>query len=122
MAGRVAATAGRGLGVPVSPGTVLASRTVAGLARVVEARRGEGAVVARIELADRSGDLPVSFAQERVWFVQKLAPDGIAYAAQALLRFRGRLDADVLLRALEHLVRRHEMLRTTFSERNGRPL
>jgi len=64
---------------------------------------------------------PVSFPQERIWFVDKLtAQDGLAYQAQASIRLRGPLDAEALRGALTKLVARHESLRTSFVERDGK--
>ena len=70
----------------------------------------------------RHGDLPVSFSQERAWFIQQLDPASIAYNFQATLRFTGQLDCAALERSLTEIVRRHEVLRTSFPEVNGRPV
>ncbi|MCI0362343.1 MAG: amino acid adenylation domain-containing protein [Phycisphaerales bacterium] len=70
----------------------------------------------------RHGDLPVSFSQERAWFIQQLDPASIAYNFQATLRFTGQLDSAVLERSLSEIVRRHEILRTSFPAVNGRPV
>lgn len=70
----------------------------------------------------RYGDLPVSFSQERAWFIQQLAPDSIAYNFQATLRLTGQLDCAALERSLSEIVRRHEILRTSFPEVNGRAI
>jgi surfactin family lipopeptide synthetase A len=72
--------------------------------------------------APRDEALPASFAQERLWFLQKLDPESAAYNLQASIRIPGRLDVPALERALTELVRRHEVLRTTFAEREGRPV
>ncbi|HEY2739578.1 MAG TPA: condensation domain-containing protein, partial [Thermoanaerobaculia bacterium] len=66
--------------------------------------------------------LPVSFAQERLWFLDRLAPGSPAYNLPLALRIDGPLDAGALSRALADLVARHESLRTTFPERAGRPV
>src|SRR6266700_2019943 len=70
----------------------------------------------------REGNLPPSFSQERVWFVERLHPGNLAYNYQALLRFEGRLSIPDLERALQEMVRRHEILRTTYRELEGRPV
>ncbi|HXO18600.1 MAG TPA: amino acid adenylation domain-containing protein, partial [Thermoanaerobaculia bacterium] len=70
----------------------------------------------------RSGPLPLSFAQERLWFLDQLAPGGWAYNIPAALRLRGRLDIQAMERALVEIVRRHEALRTVFVESGGKPV
>jgi len=67
------------------------------------------------------GDLPLSFAQERIWFIEKLYPGNLAYHFQSLLRFHGTLDIQALQAALNALVERHEILRTSFPAAAGRP-
>ncbi|MFI0908788.1 amino acid adenylation domain-containing protein, partial [Streptomyces sioyaensis] len=63
--------------------------------------------------------MPSSFAQQRLWLVQQMAPSSPYYVVPMSLRLRGRLDRGALERALDHLVARHESLRTTFTERDG---
>ncbi len=65
-------------------------------------------------------DLPLSFAQERLWFLEQLNPGTATYNVPMALRLRGALDVDALDRALEALVERHESLRTRFAQRDGR--
>ena len=62
-----------------------------------------------------AADLPLSFAQERLWFLDQLEPGSAAYNMPAALRLRGRLDVPALAASLAEIVRRHEALRTTFS-------
>ncbi|HEU0299006.1 MAG TPA: amino acid adenylation domain-containing protein, partial [Longimicrobium sp.] len=66
--------------------------------------------------------LPLSFAQQRLWFLEQLEPGRSAYNVPVALRLRGALDAAVLERALEEIVRRHEVLRTTFAVEGGEPV
>ncbi|MFP5288264.1 MAG: condensation domain-containing protein, partial [Thermoanaerobaculia bacterium] len=71
----------------------------------------------------RVGPLALSFAQERLWFLDRLAPGRATYNLPAFaFRMRGALDGTVLRRTLDELVRRHESLRTTFPEVDGRPV
>jgi amino acid adenylation domain-containing protein len=86
--------------------------------REAESRREEPPLTR----AARDQALPTSFAQERLWFLQKLDPESVAYNLQANIRIPGRLDVPALERALAELVRRHEVLRTTFAEEEGRPV
>lgn len=68
------------------------------------------------------GPSPLSFAQERLWFLDQLEPGSPAYNLSGAIRLTGRLDAEALERALGEIVRRHEVLRTTFAEVGGRPV
>ncbi len=75
-----------------------------------------------ISRAPRNGPLPLTFPQERVWFLTQLAPESIAYNFQYTLRLRGPLEPAVLERALTEIVRRHEVLHTRFPVVAGRPV
>ncbi|MER6470635.1 non-ribosomal peptide synthase/polyketide synthase [Streptomyces collinus] len=72
--------------------------------------------------ADRTRPLPLSFAQQRLWFLDRLRPGDARYNSAVALRFTGALDRAALSGALEHVVGRHEALRTTFRESDGRPV
>jgi amino acid adenylation domain-containing protein len=65
---------------------------------------------------------PLSYAQERLWILSQIEPESTAYSLRAAYRLEGRLDAAVLATALEDVVRRHEILRTTFAEEGGSPV
>ncbi|MCB1035151.1 MAG: AMP-binding protein, partial [Acidobacteria bacterium] len=97
--------------------------TVAGLAAAVEAaRRSEiGRTVPPLVPVPRDGELPLSFAQERLWFLDQLEPGSAAYNIPAAFRFAGELDLAILEQVLVEVVRRHEVLRTTYSALDGRP-
>ncbi|MDI1475044.1 non-ribosomal peptide synthetase [Polyangium sp. y55x31] len=73
-----------------------------------------------IEPVPRAGGLPLSFAQQRLWFLDRMG-SAAAYNMPIALRLCGTLDLDALRRSLDEIVRRHETLRTTFSERDGEP-
>jgi amino acid adenylation domain-containing protein len=110
------------LGVEVPLGAVFERPVLAELAREVAAvaRAGRSALPA-IERVERGGRLPASFAQRRLWFLERLGGLGGAYHIPRRLRLRGALDAPALERALNTLVARHEPLRTTFAEVDGEP-
>jgi amino acid adenylation domain-containing protein/non-ribosomal peptide synthase protein (TIGR01720 family) len=61
----------------------------------------------------------LSFAQQRLWFIDQLEPGNPLYNLPAAIRFRGRLDVSALEGSLREIVRRHEVLRTTFTSRDG---
>ncbi|HSX59394.1 MAG TPA: amino acid adenylation domain-containing protein, partial [Tahibacter sp.] len=74
---------------------------------------------ASIEPADRSGPLPLSFAQQRLWFVEQLEGGSAQFNMPAALRLRGALDRDALQQALNGVLRRHEILRTVYRMHGG---
>jgi len=74
------------------------------------------------DLSDEAYVVPASFAQQRLWLLDQFAPGTANYNIPRLLRLSGRLDRSALTRTLNEIVRRHEVLRTTFAERAGRPL
>ncbi|HVR96134.1 MAG TPA: amino acid adenylation domain-containing protein, partial [Thermoanaerobaculia bacterium] len=69
----------------------------------------------------RDRDLPLSFAQQRLWFMDRWEPDSPVYNLPGALRLRGDLDPAALAAALSGIAARHEALRTTFEEAAGRP-
>jgi amino acid adenylation domain-containing protein len=69
-----------------------------------------------------SGPRPLSFAQHRLWFFDKLTPGTAVYNIHVGLRLTGPLDTGILSRAVRTIVRRHESLRTRFAEEDGVPL
>ncbi|MDX6502434.1 MAG: hypothetical protein QOG23_5698, partial [Blastocatellia bacterium] len=75
-----------------------------------------------ITRAERGGPLPLSFAQQRLWFLDQLEPGLSAYTIPAALRIKGRLETEALRRALEEVTRRHESLRTSFGVVDGQPV
>ena len=75
-----------------------------------------------LEPVVRDGPLPLSFAQQRLWFLQQLAPDSPFYNMPVALTLLGPLDRIALQRSLDEIVARHENLRTTFGEIDGTPV
>ncbi|MDC3955553.1 amino acid adenylation domain-containing protein [Polyangium jinanense] len=73
-----------------------------------------------LEPASRQGPLPLTFGQQRLWFLDQMG-SGTAYNMPLSMRFEGPLDIDALSRSLSEIVRRHESLRTTFVARGGEP-
>jgi len=97
--------------------------TLGELARAVEAARESGGEApAPIVPVDRTSELPLSFAQERLWFLDRLEGGGGAvYNVPLALRLHGGLDKPRLAAALREVIRRHETLRTVFPECDGEP-
>ncbi len=65
---------------------------------------------------------PLSFAQQRLWFLEQLEPTSPLYNISAAVRLRGVLTVEALARSLEAIVARHEALRTTFTTQDGTPI
>ncbi|WP_190858207.1 non-ribosomal peptide synthetase [Actinomadura sp. RB99] len=84
--------------------------TVAGLAEAVE--NADGVAVPPVVPVPRDGRLPLSFAQQRLWFVSQLEPESAEYTVSAPSRLAGPLDLAALGAALTAVVHRHEVLRT----------
>ncbi|MET8847907.1 non-ribosomal peptide synthase/polyketide synthase [Amycolatopsis sp. NPDC004625] len=107
-------------GVEVSPRTVFDHPTVEALAAALPAASA-APVTAAITPVDRDGELPLSFAQQRLWFLDDFAPGSTDHVTVFGVRLHGELRPDALARALTTLIARHESLRTTFPATDGRP-
>ena len=87
--------------------------------------RGENAeagTLQQIALSPRPERLPLSHAQQRLWFIDRLAGTSTEYNLSGALRLRGELDVEALERAINTIVERHESLRTHFAEAEGEPV
>lgn len=76
-------------------------------------------------IVSRATDLPhlsLSFAQQRLWFLDQLEPGGASYNVPAAVRLTGQLDLEALQGALNEILRRHEALRTRFASADGTPV
>ncbi|HST62152.1 MAG TPA: amino acid adenylation domain-containing protein, partial [Longimicrobium sp.] len=110
-------------GVELPLRAMFEGRTVAALAgRVEEMRRAGLPVLPPLVAIERTGALPLSFAQERLWFIDRLEPGSSTYNIPVAWRLEGALDRAALERALGEIVRRHEALRTVFREVDGSPV
>ena len=103
--------------------TLFESPTVAQLAAYLDesSEDSEVSTLPRLERVSRQGLLPLSFAQERLWVIDRLQPGLAVYNIANAYRISGTIEPTDLDRALEEIVRRHEILRTTFPSVNGRP-
>ena len=128
LAMRIAARVRDELGVGLPPEDLFERSTVAALAeRIDELAAGGPAPGLPAEpppVARRAGagPAPLAFPQEQIWLISRLEPDNLAYNFQYTVRFRGPLDRGVLAGALDEIVRRHEVLRTTFPAVDGTPV
>src|SRR6185503_13879724 len=96
--------------------------TVADLATEIEHLRQAEASIPPLRPVGREGPLPLSFAQQRLWFLNRLEPDNPFYNMPLALRLDGSLDTSALARSIEVIVERHEVLRTTFKLLDGQSL
>lgn len=104
--------------------SIFESPTVAQLAGLVEQMRAaeSNVTIIPVETVSRQAALPLSFAQQRLWFLHQLEPDSPAYNMFMAFRLSGKLDTPALERAINEIIRRHEALRTTFEMVNDAPV
>ena len=119
LAMRVLSRVRRDLQAELTLTQVFASPVLSDVARVAANTTAKNLMPA-IARVDRECPLPVSFAQQRMWFLSQMSDVSKAYHIPLALRFSGALDHDVLRRALDTLVVRHEALRTTFALEGGK--
>ena len=110
----------RALGVEVALAELFARPVLAEFAEAV--REGTRSTLPPIIVAGRDEPLPLSFAQQRLWFLAQMEGVSRAYHIPLGLRLTGELDTGALRRALDRLVARHEALRTTFNHVDGQPV
>ncbi len=110
-------------GVEVSLRSLFTDATVAAMASEVEQqqRSGVGAAAEAITRVARDEELLLSYAQQRLWFIDQLEPGSAAYNIPSAVRLMGKLDEQALRRSLNEIVRRHEVLRTSFPSSDGEP-
>lgn len=110
-----------GLELPVK--TMFEQPTIAGVVeKLRDADTTAGTFTAPvISHHSREGWIPLSFAQQRLWFLDQLEPGNRVYHIPTLVRLKGALNIEVLSAALDEIVRRHEILRTTFPTVDAHP-
>jgi len=84
-------------------------------------QNGGRAIETSIPRVERRPLMPLSFAQQRIWFLQQMDPQSSAYNLLAAICLRGKLDDNALERSLRSIIDRHEDLRTSFVQRDGSP-
>lgn len=111
------------LGTELEQRCLFEHSTVAGIATLIEetGKSGGASGVPSIQRVERNGHLPLSFAQQRVWFIHQLHPDSLAYNFQCTLRMHGKLDKAALEKSLNAITRRHEIYRTTYALEGDQP-
>ncbi|MBW4454435.1 MAG: amino acid adenylation domain-containing protein [Nostoc indistinguendum CM1-VF10] len=99
------------------------SANLAALAAQIEiAMRGEQQKIKTITPVSRDKNLPLSFAQQRLWFFDQFEPGSSSYNLPRTIRLQGKLNIDALSASLNEIIKRHEILRTSFAISDGQPI
>lgn len=124
QAGQVLARARDVFGVEPPFQDMFENATIAGMAEKIEAalQQGQTSPAPPIERASRDGPLPLSFSQERMWFIHQLDPQSAAYNVGGAVRIHQPFDLEAFRWTMEQLVLRHEVLRTAFPTVEGQPI
>lgn len=126
LAARIASRLSKVLKLQVPISALFEERTIGSLARWIDTSKEKGIsektqVIPDLTRTERGKIAPLSFPQQRMWFLDQLNPGSLSYTVGHYIRFAGRLDFKALRLAFKEIVRRHESLRTTFIARDGEP-
>ncbi|HWS86563.1 MAG TPA: amino acid adenylation domain-containing protein [Pyrinomonadaceae bacterium] len=109
--------------VELSVRRIFESPTVAQMAQIIEAEMRKGGLQSPpVTRVPRDGGLPLSFAQQRLWFLSQLGLSGAAYNMPTAVRLGGDVNVAALEQSIGAVIRRHESLRTRFELANGQPV
>ncbi|CAI2767110.1 non ribosomal peptide synthetase [Flavobacterium collinsii] len=117
LATRLVSMIRKGLSIEISIREVFEYATIATLSSHVSSQ-SKGILLPAVVLEDRSGRIPLSFSQERLWFLDQLE-GSVAYHIPIVLRLEGALDTSILEQTLQSIVSRHEVLRTILLSEDG---
>ncbi|MFF1506930.1 amino acid adenylation domain-containing protein [Streptomyces sp. NPDC058326] len=120
MATQVVSRIRRVFGCDIALRTLFEKQTVRDLAAHIDGVAGGASTTEPVVALPRTGPLPASYGQERLWFLDQLEGDTGAYNSPTVVRMRGPLDTDALAATLDELVARHEVLRTRLVMDGGR--
>ncbi|WP_155738879.1 condensation domain-containing protein, partial [Rhodococcus pyridinivorans] len=120
LATQVASRLGAALGAKVPVRALFENTTVESLAGAVESQRGEDR--RPLEAIERPARIPLSLAQQRMWFLNRFDTESSAYNVPIAIRLTGDLDVDALQAAVGDVVARHESLRTFYPETEDGPV
>ncbi len=121
MAGRMISRVRSKLGVQVGIRTIFEAPTLGAFADLIEKSMRGGFTTTERTFSKRPENVPLSFAQQRIWFLGELDQGLTAYNECEILKLSGDLDRNALTMALRNIVERHEVLRTYFASANGQP-
>jgi len=124
LATRIISRVRSDMGVDISIRAIFEAPTIAEFGMRVEIARRSNTNGDAVPLrpVERGAQAPLSFAQQRLWLIDRLMPGSTAYNIPFGVRIRGRLDVDVLRECFSEIYRRHETLRTTFTVTAGEPV
>ncbi len=110
--------------VEISLRSLFQSPTVTGLAEIIDEmmKSEHGLLAPPMVLVSRDAELPLSFGQQRLWFLDQMEPGNTFYNGMTAVRLSGKLHVTALEQTLNEIVRRHEVLRTSFPTADGKPL
>ncbi|TAE52366.1 MAG: non-ribosomal peptide synthetase, partial [Nostocales cyanobacterium] len=102
--------------------TVFVETTIAELGKVIEQLQKQNLQLAAPEILPRGGnaELPLSYAQQRLWFIDQFEPNSASYNIPIALRLQGKLEFTALENSFREIINRHEALRTNFQAREGK--
>jgi amino acid adenylation domain-containing protein len=109
-------------GVELPLRTLFEAPTISDLAQQVGRAHGQQISNLPLKRIPREGDLPLSYAQQRMWFLQQLEAESPAYNMPFGVQLSGNLNREALEWSLNELVKRHEVLRTSFPAKQGEPV
>lgn len=121
---RIAARIREAFAVELPLRTLFEASTVRVMAEKIDTALSSAEELSELPLVatPRSGALPLSFAQERLWFFDQMEPGSAAYNIPRALRLTGPLNRDAMQQSLAAIVARHEVLRSTFHNEDGKPV
>jgi len=112
------------LKVDVPIRSIFEAPTLEAFARLIQEQlsHGQQTELTTIPRVERQPELPLSFAQERMWFFERLSSGTSAFNIALGVKFTGPLNVSALEQTFSEIIRRHEGLRTVFRESNGQPV
>jgi amino acid adenylation domain-containing protein len=121
LAARIIARLSKALGVEISMIDLFDAPTVRAFTQTIEAKQKTSGEASPLHSVPRDRPLPLSYAQEALWFLHRLEPGTAIYNRPSALRLTGRLDVMAMEQSINEMLRRHEALRTTFPLIDGEP-
>ena len=122
LAARVVASIEQQLGANLPLAALFDAPTIAQLADYLRKKGRASTTAPPLRRLSKREDLPLSFSQQRLWFLNQLEPSTPVYHVPMVLRLEGKLDQEALERSLNDIVRRHEVLHTAFRLKDSRPV
>jgi len=119
LATRVISAIRKRLNVEVGVRELFSKPTIRELSEYISVQ-GTGSVLPAVEALERPSRIPLSFSQERLWFIDQLQGT-IAYHMTRVLRLKGDVDVSAIAKSLQKIVNRHEILRTRLKDLEGKP-